>query len=168
MKLLKFLPHALFFLFFMSVIVTGVVMYTYFEPSPDNSREVATQSVEKIMQSVSVVWGWRYVHSWFGGFVLLSMSLLYMLISLSSRKSSSGVISMILFLVFLMAETLVGWMLPWHSLNMVVAPIIPHLLQWLVAGIPYANLYNIHTLIMPPVLLGLFIVFFLSWIKAEK
>src|SRR3970040_1338520 len=151
-------------------IVTGIFLTMHYKPD----TELAFASVEYIMRDVS--WGWliRYLHSTGASFffivVYLHMFRAMMYGSHRKPRELLWILGGILF-VALMAESFMGYLLPWGNMSYWGAQVIislfeaipfigPGLSEWIrgdfvVAGATLNRFFAFHVIAIPLVLLGL-------------
>jgi quinol-cytochrome oxidoreductase complex cytochrome b subunit len=164
-----------FFLFLIQV-VTGVLLSLYYKPSVEN----AYQSVQYIMNEVSLGWLVREMHAWSANLMILAVFLHMMRVFIYGAYKKPRELNWIVG-VLLMMVTLTfgftGYLLPWDQLaywastvgTQIAAevPVIGKYLLWVmrggegVTGATLSRFYAVHVIILPWIMGGLLISHFL-------
>jgi ubiquinol-cytochrome c reductase cytochrome b subunit len=163
--------------FFVIQIITGIWLSMYYKAD----TELAFGSIEHIMRDVHYGWLIRYIHAvcptmiFFAIYVHMGRGMYY-----GSYRSPRELIWWIGILIYLsfMAESFMGYLLPWGQLSLWGAIVITNLFSaipfigsdftiWLrgdfsVGDATLVRFYSLHTTLMPVAVIGLLLVLHLT------
>ncbi len=161
--------------------ITGILLALYYKPSPD----AAYDSVQHIMQNVTLGWLIRQVHAWGANLMILTLFLHMMRVFLYGaykppREMNWMVGVMLLFLVMTFGFT--GYLLPWDQLaywattvgTEIVAgiPFVGKYILWVarggesVSGETLSRFYAAHVIVLP-VLTSAFVMIHLIMVRRQ-
>jgi quinol-cytochrome oxidoreductase complex cytochrome b subunit len=154
-------------LFFLSQIVTGILLLIYYRPT----TEEAHRSIQYITGEVNFGWLYRQVHAWGATFmiltVILHMARTYFMGTYKKPRELTWVVGVLILMVTIVFG-FTGYLLPWNQLSYwattvgtEIAGAIPGVGMWVrrlmlggdnVGGETLSRFFTMHVIILPWVL----------------